>query len=177
MFARGVNHHTFTDGTSKARRSSKEDGQVAVVMLLLVGVPLFVFAMAYAVGFGTVYYQRAEYAHAADLSVEAGLTCLRSTQISSNQLANCARISAYNILTQNLNNDKLPIPSPLSISQGYLFPGMPNPCNPTYPITTDMYYMKFTGETKPVFFGQSAFGIGTQKYPVCSMASLNIQGG
>ncbi len=175
MFTRGVNHPTFTDRTSKARRSPKEDGQVAVVMLLLVGVPLFVFAMAYAVGFGTVYYQRAEYAHAADLSVEAGLTCLHSTQMTFNQLTNCASTAASNILTQNLNNDKLPIPS--SIHQGYLSPGMPNPCNPTYPITTDMYYMKFTGETKPVFFGQSAFGIGTQKYPVCSMASLNIQGG
>lgn len=168
-----------------------EGGQAALVMLLLVGVPLFIYAMAYAVGFGAVYLQRSEYSSAANLAAEAGFACASQSAVggsgsggsggvvqsrggsSVSNAPACAQFWAAATLLQNVQNDHLAYPS--SVSQGYVLPNSPNPCGTT--LSSESYYVQFTGQTKPVLFGGAAFGIGTQAYPVCGVASLQTQGG
>jgi hypothetical protein len=166
-----------------------ESGQVATVMLLLMGVPLFTIAMAFAVGFGGIYLQRSQYSSAANLAAEMGATTLSGLSKGGNNCSSgntegvvgatgggsggamlCADEQALYTLHTNIANDHLAQPT-YNPSAGYLFPGSQNPCNRSQTLSAGSYYVSFTGVTKNVLFG-GAIGIGSQTYPVCAVASV-----
>lgn len=170
----------------------RESGQVATVMLLLMGIPLFIFAMAFAVGFGGIYLQRSQYSQAANLAAEAGAETLAgmahlshlNPYCQSGAHAGvvgagaggtggallCADITALQTLNENLGGANLPPPKQQGESAGYM-PAGASPCGGR-PLSSPSFYVKFTGETRQVLFGNAAFGLGKESFPVCAAATI-----
>ena len=176
-----------------------ESGQVAIVMFLLMGVPLFIFSMAIAVNFGAVYYQRSQFQGTAELAVEAASgTGTAGTQYAGaggcggpaaggngvlpagaaaqpQSAQTCGAFVGDVTLAANLHNDHLAVPPGAAVS--YLPAGSLDPCDLSgAPLASASYAVQFRAVTHGLLFSQAAFGLEHVAYPICAVASVRVMG-
>jgi len=170
----------------------REHGQVLVVFLLLM-LPFFLLIGGIAIGFGSIYAQRSEYYHAANLAATSGVLSLGglsqanshepfgAQQYASGSLEHkgaspsptaisTALSTASQTLFQQIQDAHLKDPSNLSIN--YLPPGSINPCSNT-PVATPAVSVQFLARhISGPFLSGTLLGVGSVHFAVCVTQEL-----
>jgi hypothetical protein len=164
-------------------------------MLLLMGIPMFVWGAAFAIDFGATYYQRMEYYNAANQAVTAAGEAFAGASngngpcgeggvigfngapysFSASSPQSCGAQVGDQTLAANIEHDQLPVPTG-ALDVTFVPAGTSNPCSPSTTVKQASYSVEFGARTSGLGFSNLAFGIGTIHYQVCVVSAVaNVQ--